>query len=145
MMDPLKLENQLCFPLYVCAKEVVRLYRPLLEPLGLTYTQYIAMMVLWEHRSMTVSELGNRLYLDSGTLTPLLKKMEKAGWISRERGTKDERQTIVRITPEGESLKEKAAEVPAKMMQCSPVDSNEAVQLYSLLYKMMDRLTKHNN
>lgn len=145
MMDTLKLENQLCFPLYVCAKEVVRLYRPLLEPLGLTYTQYIAMMVLWEHQTMTVSELGKRLYLDSGTLTPLLKKMEKAGWISRERGTKDERQTIVRITPEGESLKGKAAEVPVKMMQCSLVDSEEAVQLYSLLHKMMGRLNKHNN
>lgn len=144
-MESLKLENQLCFPLYVCAKEVVRLYRPLLEPLGLTYTQYIAMMVLWEHRSMTVSELGKRLYLDSGTLTPLLKKMEKAGWISRKRGTKDERQTIVRISPDGESLKGKAAEVPEKMMQCSLVDSEEAVQLCSLLYKMMGRLTRHNN
>ena len=139
-MDSLKLENQLCFPLYVCAKEVVRLYRPLLEPLGLTYTQYIAMMVLWEHRSMTVSELGKKLYLDSGTLTPLLKKMEKAGWISRERGTKDERQTIVRITPEGETLKEKAAVVPENMRQCSLVDREDALQLYSLLYRMMDRL-----
>ena len=93
---------------------------------------------------MTICELGKRLYLDSGTLTPLLKKMEKAGWINRERGTKDERQTIVRITPEGESLKEKAAEVPEKMMQCSLVDSEEAVQLYSLLYRMMGRLNKHN-
>ena len=144
-MDSLRLENQLCFPLYVCAKEVVRLYRPWLEPLGLTYTQYIAMMVLWEHRTMTVSELGKKLYLDSGTLTPLLKKMEKAGWISRERGTKDERQTIVRITPEGESLKVKAAEVPVKMMQCTLVDSDEAAQLYSLLYRMMGRLTRQND
>ena len=140
-MDALKLENQLCFPLYVCAKEVVRRYRPLLEPLGLTYTQYIAMMAFWEHKTLTVGRLGELLHLDSGTLTPVLKKMEKSGWIRRERSRTDERQTIVTITPEGETLRELAAEVPQQMMQCAPLDSDEAVQLYKLLYKLINKMS----
>ena len=140
-MDALKLENQLCFPLYVCAKEVVRRYRPLLEPLGLTYTQYIAMMAFWEHKTLTVGRLGELLHLDSGTLTPVLKKMEKSGWIRRERGRTDERQTIVTITPDGEALRERAAEVPQQMMQCAPLESDEAVQLYTLLYKLINKMS----
>ena len=140
-MDALKLENQLCFPLYVCAKEVVRRYRPLLEPLGLTYTQYIAMMAFWEHKTLTVGRLGELLHLDSGTLTPVLKKMEKSGWIRRERSRTDERQTIVTITSEGESLRERAAEVPQQMMQCASLESDEAVQLYTLLYKLINRMS----
>ena len=140
-MDALKLENQLCFPLYVCAKEVVRRYRPLLEPLGLTYTQYIAMMAFWEHKTLTVGRLGELLHLDSGTLTPVLKKMEKSGWIRRERSRTDERQTIVTITPDGEALRERAAEVPQQMMQCAPLESDEAVQLYTLLYKLINRMS----
>ena len=140
-MDALKLENQLCFPLYVCAKEVVRRYRPLLEPLGLTYTQYIAMMAFWEHKTLTVGQLGELLHLDSGTLTPVLKKMEKSGWIRRERSRTDERQTIVTITPDGEALRERAAEVPQQMMQCAPLESDEAVQLYTLLYKLINRMS----
>ena len=140
-MDALKLENQLCFPLYVCAKEVVRRYRPLLEPLGLTYTQYIAMMAFWEHKTLTVVRLGELLYLDSGTQTPVLKKMEKSGWIRRERGRTDERQTIVTITPDGEALRERAAEVPQQMMQCTTLESDEAVQLYTLLYKLINRMS----
>ena len=139
-MDALKLENQLCFPLYVCAKEVVRRYRPLLEPLGLTYTQYIAMMAFWEHKTLSVGRLGELLHLDSGTLTPVLKKMEKSGWIRRERSRTDERQTIVTITSDGEALRERAAEVPQKMMQCAPLDGDEAVQLYTLLYKLINRM-----
>ena len=140
-MDALKLENQLCFPLYVCAKEVVRRYRPLLEPLGLTYTQYIAMMAFWEHKTLTVGRLGELLHLDSGTLTPVLKKMEKSGWIRRERSRTDERQTIVTITPDGEALRERAADVPQQMMQCAPLESDEAVQLYTLLYKLINSMS----
>ena len=140
-MDALKLENQLCFPLYVCAKEVVRRYRPLLEPFGLTYTQYIAMMAFWEHRTLTVGRLGELLHLDSGTLTPVLKKMEKSGWIRRERSRTDERQTIVTITSEGEALRERAAEVPQQMMQCAPLESDESVQLYTLLYKLINSMS----
>ena len=140
-MDALKLENQLCFPLYVCAKEVVRRYRPLLEPLGLTYTQYLAMMAFWEHKTLTVGRLGELLHLDSGTLTPVLKKMEKSGWIRRERSRTDERQTIVTITSDGETLRERAAEVPQQMMQCAPLESDEAVPLYTLLYKLINRMS----
>ena len=140
-MDALKLENQLCFPLYVCAKEVVRRYRPLLEPLGLTYTQYIAMMAFWEHKTLTVGRLGELLHLDSGTLTPVLKKMEKSGWIRRERSRTDERQTIVTLMPDGEALREKTAEVPQQMMQCVSLESDEAVQLYTLLYKLINSMS----
>ena len=133
----LKLENQLCFPLYACAKEIVRRYTPLLEPLGLTYTQYIAMMVLWEHKNISVKDMGELLYLDSGTLTPMLKKMEKAGWITRKRDEKDERSVIISLTDSGIKLKEKAVEVPAKMIQCINLEQSDAMQLYNLLNKLI--------
>ena len=133
----LKLENQLCFPLYACAKEVVRRYTPLLEPLGLTYTQYIAMMVMWEHKSISVRDMGKMLFLDSGTLTPMLKKMEKSGWISRRRSREDERMVIVTITEKGEMLQEKAADVPVRMAGCVNLENDEAMQLYSLLNEFM--------
>ncbi len=133
----LKLENQLCFPLYACAKEVVRRYTPLLEPLGLTYTQYIAMMVMWEHKSISIKDMGKLLFLDSGTLTPMLKKMEKAGWIQRKRSDNDERIVIVTITERGEALQAKAAEVPLKMAGCVTLESEDTVQLYTLLHKLM--------
>lgn len=137
MNEMLKLENQLCFPLYACAKEIVRRYNPLLEPLGLTYTQYITMMVMWEHKSLSVTEVGKMLYLDSGTLTPMLKKMEKAGWIQRERSQDDERKVIVSITPKGEELHNKAVGIPAEMAGCVSLETDEASQLYSLLHKLM--------
>ena len=137
MNEMLKLENQLCFPLYACAKEVVRRYTPLLEPLGLTYTQYIAMMVMWEHKSISVRDMGKLLFLDSGTLTPMLKKMEKAGWIQRKRSERDERMVILTITARGEELHDKAAEIPSKMARCVTLENDEALQLYSLLNKMM--------
>lgn len=137
MTEMLKLENQLCFPLYACAKEVIRRYTPLLEPLGLTYTQYIAMMVMWEHKTISVRDIGKLLFLDSGTLTPMLKKMEKAGWITRKRSVADERMVIISITKRGEQLQEKAAEIPVKMAGCVTLESEEAMQLYSLLHKMM--------
>lgn len=137
MNEKLKLENQLCFPLYACAKEVVRRYTPLLEPLGLTYTQYIAMMVVWEHKLISVKDMGKQLYLDSGTLTPMLKKMEKAGWICRKRSKEDERMVIVSITEMGEKLHDRAAEIPEKMAGCVTLESDEAKQLYTLLHKLM--------
>ena len=137
MNESLKLENQLCFPLYACAKEIVRRHTPLLEPLGLTYTQYIAMMVMWEHKSISVRDMGKLLFLDSGTLTPMLKKMEKAGWIQRKRSERDERMVILTITARGEELHDKAAEIPLKMTRCVTLENDEALQLYSLLNKMM--------
>ena len=137
MNERLKLENQLCFPLYACAKEIVRRYTPLLEPLGLTYTQYIAMMVMWEHKSISIRDMGKLLFLDSGTLTPMLKKMEKAGWIQRKRSEIDERMVIITITDRGEALHDMASEIPAKMAGCVTLENDEALQLYSLLHKLM--------
>lgn len=135
--DSLKLENQLCFPLYACAKEVVRRYKPFLDKLDLTYTQYIAMMVLWEDKSLNVRELGERLYLDSGTLTPVLKKLESKGYITRERSEKDERNLIVTISKEGEALKKQALCVPTRMSACVGLSPEEAMTLYGLLYKLL--------
>lgn len=140
MNEKLKLENQLCFPLYACSKEIVRRYTPLLEPLGLTYTQYIAMMAMWEHKSLSVKNLGNLLFLDSGTLTPMLKKMEKAGWIQRKRSEDDERMVIITITAKGEELHDQAAEIPVRMAGCVKLENEEALQLYALLQKMMRTL-----
>ena len=137
MNEMLKLDNQLCFPLYACAKEVIRRYTPLLDPLGLTYTQYIAMMVMWEHKSISVKDMGKLLFLDSGTLTPMLKKMEKAGWIQRKRSQEDERIVIITITGKGEKLHDEASEIPAKMAGCVTLENDEAMQLYTLLHKMM--------
>lgn len=135
--DCLKLENQLCFPLYASAKEIVKRYKPFLDDLDLTYTQYIAMMVLWEHKELTVKDLGAFLYLDSGTLTPLLKKLEAKQYIVRLRSTEDERNVKIKITPFGETLKEKAATIPAHIAQCIQLEPNEALQLYTLLYKIL--------
>ena len=137
----LKLENQLCFPLYAASKEVVKRYKPLLDPLGLTYTQYIAMMVLWEQRIINVKSLGRHLYLDSGTLTPLLKKMELQGWVTRNRDLKDERNVIVTLTEEGEKLKAAAAHIPLEMSKCISLSPQEAKQLYGLLYKVLGQTT----
>lgn len=135
--DALKLENQLCFPLYACAKEIIRKYKPFLDEVDLTYTQYIAMMALWEKKTMTVKELGNCLYLDSGTLTPLLKKMEAKGLVTRKRSVEDERNLMVTLTKDGEKLKEKAAAIPEKMAQCMPLEPEEAGTLYRILYKLL--------
>lgn len=135
--EALLLQNQLCFPLYAASKEVVRLYKPFLDEIGLTYTQYIAMMALWESRSLSVKEIGERLYLDSGTLTPLLKKMETQGLVSRARSAADERSVIVTLTDKGEALKQRALEVPAKMSKCIPLSQQEAKTLYNLLYRVL--------
>lgn len=135
--EQLKLENQLCFPLYASAKEVVKRYKPYLDEIGLTYTQYIAMMVLWEHQTINVKTLGEYLHLDSGTLTPLLKRLEAAGFIKRKRDSKDERNVIIKLTPAGEALKEPASLIPEKIKQCLPISDEEAITLYRLLYKIL--------
>ncbi len=135
--DVLKLENQLCFPLYAAAREVVKKYRPYLDEIGLTYTQYITMMVMWECREITVKELGEKLYLDSGTMTPVLKSLEAKGCIVRKRSTADERSVHVLLTDAGEQLREAACEIPARVAGCVKLDTAEAAQLYSLLYKLL--------
>ena len=135
--DVLKLENQLCFPLYACAKEVVKRYKPFLDEIDLTYTQYITMMVLWEHKEMSVKEMGSYLLLDSGTLTPVLKKLEQKAYITRARDKKDERVLNVAITAKGEELKEKAVEIPAKIGSCVCLEQEEAMSLFRILHKMM--------
>ncbi len=135
--DRLKLANQLCFPLYAASKEIVRHYKPFLDELDMTYTQYIAMMVLWEHKEVTVKELGQYLYLDSGTLTPLLKTMEKKGWVERKRSKEDERVLNVTITEQGDALREKAVCVPEQMAACVKLEPEEAAELYRILNKIL--------
>jgi MarR family transcriptional regulator, organic hydroperoxide resistance regulator len=138
--DMLKLGNQLCFPLYACSKEIVRKYKPFLDELDLTYTQYITMMVMWEQKEINVKSLGECLYLDSGTLTPVLKKLESKGYITRNRSKEDERNLCISITPLGEALKEKAATVPTRIGECIKLDAEEAKQLYQLLYKVLGQM-----
>ncbi|MBE6770760.1 MAG: MarR family transcriptional regulator [Ruminococcaceae bacterium] len=137
--DALKLENQLCFPLYACSREIVKRYKPFLDEIGLTYTQYIAMMVLWERKRVNVKELGECLYLDSGTLTPLLKKLESKGFVTRMRSDKDERNLVVAITEEGEKLKDKAVEIPFQIAGCTNLTPEEGVQLYGILYRILGK------
>ena len=138
--DSLKLENQLCFPLYACSKEIVRLYKPFLDEIDLTYTQYIVMMVMWETGEINVKRLGERLYLDSGTLTPLLKKLETKGYITRKRSNEDERNVIIHLTEDGEKLKNKAVCIPEKMMGCVHLTKEEAFELYRLLHKVLSAI-----
>lgn len=140
--DLLKLENQLCFPLYACAKEVVKQYKPYLDEIELTYTQYITMMVLWERKSLNVKTLGKCLYLDSGTLTPLLKKLEKQGYIKRERSMEDERNLIVSITQKGEELRDKAVEIPEKVGKCINLSKEDAKTLYRILYQILNQIVR---
>jgi DNA-binding MarR family transcriptional regulator len=140
--DALKLENQLCFPLYAASREVIKQYRPYLDELDLTYTQYIAMMVLWETGSISARDLGRRLYLDSGTLTPVLKGLAERGYISRRRSEKDERVLIAELTERGKSLRDRALSVPAQVAGCIQLDTEEAAQLYQLLYKVLGLLEK---
>ena len=140
--ESLKLKSQLCVPLYAAAKEIIRLYRPYLEELDLTYTQYIAMMVLWEEKELSVKQLGEKLYLDSGTLTPLLKSMEQKGYVCRNRSKSDERVVKVVLTEKGISLREKALQVPEQMRACVRLSPEEAELLYSLLYKLLGKTTE---
>ena len=137
--DALKIDNQLCFPLYACSRAVIKQYKPYLDKLDLTYTQYIALMVLWERRSLTVKELGDKLFLDSGTLTPLLKKLESKGLVTRRRSSEDERNLIVAITPQGEALRDRALEIPGEMVKCLSLTGDEAMVLYNLLHKLLGK------
>ena len=138
--DVLKLENQLCFPLYACSKEIIRTYKPFLDEIDLTYTQYITMMVLWEKKEMNVKTLGENLFLDSGTLTPVLKKLESKGYLKRNRSKDDERNLLVSITKEGEALKEKAKNIPAKIGNCVKLNPEDARELYRLLYMVIENI-----
>ncbi len=135
--EAFRLENQLCFPLYACARRVVNLYEPYFKPLDITYTQYIVFLVLWEERRVSVGELSKRLFLDSGTLTPLLKKLEKEGYVERRRSTADERVVEVSITEKGLALRTAAAEIPSQVGGCICLEPEEAQTLYRLLYKML--------
>lgn len=137
--EQLLLKNQLCFPLYACSRKIVGSYTPYLKPLGLTYTQYVVLMVLWEQESMNVGQLGEILRLDAGTLTPLLKRLEKAGYVTRNRSKEDERITIISITKAGDALKEKCKDIPIKMASNgSALSEKDAKELYRLLYLFLD-------
>ncbi|WP_294428941.1 MarR family winged helix-turn-helix transcriptional regulator [uncultured Treponema sp.] len=133
----LRLQNQLCFPLYAASREILRNYTPLLKELDLTYTQYIVLMVLWEEKIVSVGDLGNRLFLDTGTLSPLLKSMEKKSLLKRTRDSADERIVKISITEEGEKLKEKAVTIPEKIGGCLKISKDEAESLYKILYKIL--------
>ncbi len=136
----LRLKNQLCFPLYACAKEVVKKYRPFLDRIDLTYTQYITMMVLWEHESISAKEIGEQLFLDSGTLTPVLKSLAVKGFINRQRSKDDERVLMIDLTDEGRALKDKALFIPESVGSCVNLNKDESLQLYGLLYKLLGGL-----
>ena len=134
----LRLENQICFPMYVASKEIVRRYIPLLSALDLTYTQYITLLALWENDHITVKELGEKLYLDSGTLTPLLNKLEKKGYIIKNKSDKDGRELVVIVTDEGLKLKQKALDIPPEIAKCVNLKKEEAIVFYQLLHKVLD-------
>jgi DNA-binding MarR family transcriptional regulator len=140
--DALKLENQLCFPLYAASKEVIKRYVPLLEELDLTYTQYLSMLVLWEKDGISVKEMGEKLLLDSGTMTPVLKSLEKKGYVERQRCRYDERIMIISLTEAGRRLKEDAAEIPSRIGSCIDLEPEEAKTLYGLLYKILSGLSR---
>lgn len=138
----LKLKNQLCFPIYLCSKEIIRKYTPLLSKLNLTYTQYIVMMYFWEKKESNVKELGNALLLDSSTLTPLLKKLEKKGYLTRKRSNEDERNLIISVTEEGEDIREKALDIPKDVGKCIGLNQEEVETLYSLIHKVLINIEK---
>ncbi|NLO35958.1 MAG: MarR family transcriptional regulator [Clostridiaceae bacterium] len=133
----LRLGNQLCFPLYAASRQVIRLYTPLLDPLKLTYTQYITLLALWEQDGLAVKDLGQLLYLDSGTLTPLLKKLEQQGLISRKRSGQDERVVTVHLTDAGHALNQRALDVPRQVASCIPLEREDAIQLKRLLERIL--------
>jgi DNA-binding MarR family transcriptional regulator len=143
IVEAQRLDRQLCFALYSTSLAMTKLYKPLLAPLGLTYPQYLALLVLWETDSIGVNELGERLFLDSGTLTPLLKRMQAAGWVERERDRADERRVIVTLTPAGRALRRKAAHVPIALAQATGCGLDELVALTSRLQSLRDRMVRH--
>lgn len=135
--EAMKLENQLCFPLYAAARGVIARYTPLLKPLGLTYTQYLVFLVLWEEDGVAVGEIGRKLMLDNGTLSPLLKKMEKEGYLLRRRDEADDRVVIVSLTDKGREMQEAAKEIPQRVAACIPLPLEKARALYALLYELL--------
>ena len=135
--EALKLENQLCFPLYACAREVVKKYKPFLDDIDLTYTQYVTMMVLWEKPSVTSKEIGERLHLDSGTLTPVIKKLAEKGLVTRARSAEDERNLVVALTDAGLALRDRAACIPGQMGKCICLSPEDAGTLYRILYQLL--------
>lgn len=135
--DLLALENQLCFPLYAASREIIKLYRPHLDALNLTYTQYITMMVLWAEKKVNAKELGKRLFLDSGTLTPVLKSLEAKGWVNRYRSVEDERMLLVELTESGMALREQVQDIPEKISRCLNLNTDEIEQLHFLLNKLL--------
>ncbi len=140
--EAMKLANQMCFPLYAASRHVISLYTPLLKPLGLTYTQYIVLLVLWEKDGLTVGEICERLLLDNGTLSPLLKKMQQAGYVERQRSSRDDRVVVITLTEEGRALQEKAKDIPAKAAGCIDLPAEKAQLLYELLYELLDNQNK---
>ncbi len=143
--DPLLLENQICFPFYVISKEIIRRYTPLLEPLGLTYTQYIAMMILWEYGSMTVKQLGEKMFLDSGTLSPLVRKLESKGLLNKKVDFDDERSKVITLTKRGKDLKEKCAHIPESLAKSVDVSQKEFITLQKTLFSIMENWRKNQN
>ena len=142
--EAMKLTNQLCFPLYAASRNVINLYTPILKPLGLTYTQYIVFLVLWEKDGITVGEICDKLLLDNGTISPLLKKMQQAGYIERRRSEEDDRIVMITLTEAGRTLQEKAKDIPGKLAGCIDLPREKAVQLYSLLYELLDNQRDKN-
>ena len=136
----LRLDSQLCFPLYACARKVTGAYGPMLKPLGLTYTQYLVMLALWENEKEKVGELCHQLYLDCGTITPLLKKMEESGWLTRCRCKVDERCVYVALTEKGRALREQVKDIPAKVGECITLPQEDVYELYRLLHKLLDTI-----
>ena len=136
--EAMKLKNQLCFPLYAAARNVINLYTPLLSPLGLTYTQYLVFLVLWEQDGITVGDIGEKLLLDNGTLSPLLKKLQQAGYIERRRSEEDERVVVITLTDKGRDLQQQAKDVPLKAASCVDLPPEKARALYALLYELLD-------
>ena len=133
--ESLKLENQICFPLYVASKEIIRKYQPILEKYDITYTQYLVLMALWEYGKQSVKELGSRLFLDSGTLTPLLKKLEKKNLLTRIKDEKDERSVLIELTKEGKKFRVESEKIPMEVSQCIRLEPEEVIMLHKLLYK----------
>jgi len=140
--EMLRLDNQLCFALYVCSKEIIKKYKPILEPLGLTYTGYITMLALWEEDGLTVKDLGNKLYLDSGTLTPLLKKLEAQDYITRIRSSNDERNVVISLTEKGQNLKSQAIQVPHDLICSVKFDMDTITNTLGSLHGIMELLTQ---
>ena len=143
--EAMKLDHQLCFPLYAAARNVTGLYTPWLKPLGLTYTQYIVLLVLWEQDGVSVTEIGEKLMLDNGTLSPLLKKMEQAGYVARRRCREDDRVVEITLTEAGKALQEKAKDIPRNVAGCIELPPEKALELYTLLYELLGNQRGRSN